>query len=167
MTTRLRLGLVILTAFLLQVTVFVEFHPLGVAPELPLLVAVLAGRTAGPERGAFAGFAAGLLYDLQLSTPFGLWALTCCLVAFAMGRLTEALHRPEGLVAVATTALASVGGVAFFTTAGALLGERDLLTTRTLRVALLVGVVNLALSPLAGRAVRWSYRPTGAVRAAA
>jgi rod shape-determining protein MreD len=167
MTVRLRLALVILTAFLLQVTVFVELHPLGVAPELPLLVAIIAGRTAGAERGAFAGFAAGLLYDLQLGTPFGLWALTCCLAAFAMGSLTEALHRPGGVIATVTTALASVGGVVFFATAGTLLGESDLLTTRAVWVAVLVGVVNLALSPVAGRAVRWCYRPSGALRTAA
>ena len=34
--TRLRLALVVFVAFLLQVTFFVDIHPLGVAPELAL-----------------------------------------------------------------------------------------------------------------------------------
>ena len=46
---------VIFVAFLLQVTVFVEIHPLGVAPELPLLVAIHAGREGGPDRGSGLG----------------------------------------------------------------------------------------------------------------
>ncbi len=31
-------------------------------------------------------------------------------------------------------------------------------TPRLVRIALLVGVVNLVLSPLVGRAIRWAYR---------
>ena len=165
--TRLRLAAVIFITFLLQVTLFVDVHPLGVAPELPLLLSIYAGRIAGPDRGAYAGFAAGLLYDLQLNTPFGLWALTCCLVAFGTGVITENLHRPGGLLAAMTSGLASVGGVVFFAVLGALVGQRDMLSGDLPRVALLVGVVNFALSPLAGVALRWCYRPSGALRAAA
>ena len=165
--TRLRLALVIFVAFLLQVTVFVEIHPLGVAPELPLLVAIYAGREGGADRGAYAGFAAGLLYDLELATPFGLWALTSCVVAYVMGVITENLHRPSGLLATISTGLATVGGVMGFAVLASLLGEEGLLDAELIRVALLVGVVNLALSPLAGRALRWAYRPSAAYRAAA
>jgi rod shape-determining protein MreD len=164
--SRLRLAVVIFTTFLLQVTVFVDLHVLGVAPELPLLVAIQAGREGGPERGAYAGFAAGLLYDLELGTPFGLWALTCCVAAFAMGVLTENLHRPTGLVATISTGLASVAGVVFFAVAAALLGQSGVLDGDLPRIALLVGVVNFVLSPLVGRALRWAYRPSGALRAA-
>jgi rod shape-determining protein MreD len=164
--TRLRLAVVIFVAFLLQVTFFVEVHPLGVAPELALLIAIHAGREGGPDRGAAAGFAAGLLYDLELGSPLGLWALTCCLVAYAIGVLTENLHRPTGIVATVTTGLASVAGVLFFAVAAALVGEHGMLDGELLRIALLVGVVNFALSPLAGRALRWAYRPSGAMRAA-
>jgi rod shape-determining protein MreD len=164
--SRLRLAVVIFVTFVLQVTLFVEIHPLGVAPELPLLLAIHAGREGGPERGAYAGFAAGLLYDLELGTPFGLWALTCCVMAFVMGVLTENLHRPSGLLATISTGIASVAGVLFFAVAAALLGQSGILDGHVLRVALLVGVVNFALSPLVGRALRWAYRPSGAMRAA-
>jgi rod shape-determining protein MreD len=164
--TRLRLALVVFVAFLLQVTLFVELHPLGVAPELALLVSIHAGREGGPDRGAAVGFVAGLLYDLELGTPLGLWALTCCLVAYGMGLLTENLHRPSGIVATISTGLASIAGVLFFAVAGALVGQHGMLDGDLLQTALLVGVVNFALSPLAGRALRWAYRPSGAMRAA-
>src|SRR5690554_5271765 len=108
LATRVRLAIVIVVAFLLQVTVFSEVRILGVAPELPLLVAIHAGREGGPERGPYAAFCAGLLYDLELGTPLGLWALTCCVVAFAMGGLTENLHRPTGLLATISSGVASV-----------------------------------------------------------
>jgi rod shape-determining protein MreD len=164
--TRFRLALVIFVAFLLQVTIFIDVHPLGVAPELALLVAIHAGREGGPDRGAVAGFLAGLLYDLELRTPMGLWALTCCLVAYAMGLLTENLHRPTGIVATVSSGVASIAGVMFFAVLAALVGEDGMLDGDVLRIALLVGVVNFALSPLASRALRWAYRPSGAMRAA-
>lgn len=165
--TRFRLALVILVTFLVQVTVFVEIHPLGVAPELPLLLAIYAGREGGPDRGAYAGFCVGLLYDLELATPFGLWALTCCVTAFAMGSITQNLHRPSGLLATISTGIASVSGVVFFALSAALVGQEGMLDADLVRIALLVGVLNLALSPAVGAALRWAYRPSVAYRAAA
>jgi rod shape-determining protein MreD len=161
LVTRLRLALVVFVAFMLQITLFVDIHPLGVAPELPLLVAIHAGRSAGPDRGAAVGFAVGLLYDLELSTPFGLWALTCCLVAFGMGVIGETLHRPGGVLASISTGIASVGGVVTFAVLGGILGQAGMVSSDLPRIALLVGVLNLVLSPLVGLALRWAYRPSG------
>lgn len=164
--TRARLFVAMFVAFLLQVTLFVDVHPLGVAPELPLLVAVHCGRVAGAERGATAGFFMGLLYDVQSPSPFGLWALTCCVVAFFMGNLSENLHRPTGFVAAATTGIASATGVLAFALMAGILGQPGFATPRLPRIALLVGVCNLLLSPLVGVVIRWAYRPSGALRAA-
>jgi rod shape-determining protein MreD len=166
LATRVRLAIVIVVAFLLQVTVFSEVRILGVAPELPLLVAIHAGREGGPERGPYAAFCAGLLYDLELGTPLGLWALTCCVVAFAMGGLTENLHRPTGLLATISSGVASVAGVVFFAICAALVGQEGIIDGDLLRIAAVVGAVNLAISPLAARVLRWAYRPSGAVRTA-
>lgn len=158
--TRLRLALAFLAVFLVQVTVFVDVHPLGVAPELPLLVALHCGRVAGAERGATAAFAMGLLYDVQHPTPFGLWALTCCVAAYVMGNLSENLHRPAGPVAAVITGIASGLGLAAFALAAGILGQSGYATPRLVRIALLVGVVNLVLSPLVGRVLRWAYQPS-------
>ena len=167
MTTRIRLSFVFLVAFLLQVTVFVDAHPLGVAPELPLLVALHCGRAAGAERGATAAFVMGLLYDIQHPTPFGLWALTCCVGAYLMGNLSENLSRPTGPVAATITGVASAIGVAVFALAAGILGQPGYATPRLVRVTLLVGAFNLLLSPLVGRAVRWAFRPSGVALAVA
>lgn len=166
LATRLRLALVIFVAFLLQVTVFAEIRIFGVAPELPLLVAIHAGREGGPERGPYAGFCAGLLYDLELGTPLGLWALTCAVVAFVMGGITENLHRPSGLLATISSGLASVAGVLFFAVCAALVGQDGVIDGDLVRIAAVVGAVNLLISPLASRVLRWAYRPSGAVRTA-
>lgn len=159
-TTRVRLAFAFLVAFLLQVSVFVDVHPLGVAPELPLLVALHCGRVAGAERGATAGFVMGLLYDVQHPSPFGLWALTCCVAAYVMGNLSANLHRPTGPVAAVITGLASGLGVAAFALAAGILGQPGYATPRLVRVALLVGLLNLLLSPLVGRVLRWAYQPS-------
>ncbi len=156
--TRARLALAFFVTLLVQVTIFVEVHPLGVAPELPLLVALHCGRAAGAERGASAGFVMGLLYDVQSPSPFGLWALTCCVAAYLMGNFSANLSRPTGLVAAAVTGIASTIGVAGFAIMAGILGQPGYATPRLVRIALLVGVVNLVLSPLVGRAIRWAYR---------
>jgi rod shape-determining protein MreD len=164
--TRARLSLVMFVAFLVQVTLFVDVHPFGVAPELPLLVSLHCGRVAGAERGATAGFFMGLLYDLQHPSPFGLWALTCCVAAYFMGNLSENLHRPTGMLAALSTGIASTIGVAGFALGAAILGQPGFASTALVRISLLVGLCNLLLSPVVGRVIRWSYRPSGALRAA-
>ena len=164
--TRARLALVMLVTFLLQVTLFVDIHPFGVAPELPLLVSLHFGRVAGAERGATAGFFMGLFYDLQHPSPFGLWALTCCVVAYFMGNLSENLHRPTGVLAAVSTGIASTIGVAGFAFGAAILGQPGFATPDLVRISLLVGVCNLLLSPVAGRVIRWIYGSSGALRAA-
>ena len=164
--TRARLAFVMMATFLVQVTLFVDIHPFGVAPELPLLVALHCGRVAGAERGATAAFFMGLLYDLQHPSPFGLWALTCCVAAYLMGNLSENLHRPTGLLAAVSTGIASTIGVAGFALGAAILGQPGFATPSLARISLLVGLCNLLLSPVAGRVIRWSYRPSGALRAA-
>jgi uncharacterized membrane protein YuzA (DUF378 family) len=95
-----------------------------------------------------------------------LWALTCCVAAYFMGSLSENLHRPTGTIAALSTGIASAVGVASFALAAAILGQPGFATPGLVRIALLVGLCNLLLSPAIGRVIRWSYRPSGALRAA-
>jgi rod shape-determining protein MreD len=166
MLTRLRVALAMLVAVVVQTTLFVDVHPLGVAPELPLLVALHCGRVVGAERGATAGFVMGLLYDVQHPSPFGLWAITCAVLAYLIGNLAESLHRPTGLVAAFSTGLASLAGVVAFALGAAILGQPGFATPALPRIALLVGLSNVALSPVVGRAIRWCYHPPRALRPA-
>ena len=49
MTTRIRSFVVLVTAALLQATIFTEFRFLGASVEVLLLVTILAGYHGGPE----------------------------------------------------------------------------------------------------------------------
>ena len=81
----LRLGVLILLALVVQVTVFADVRISGVAPELLVLLAVMLGYWAGPQRGPTAAFVIGLLWDIYLPTPLGLSAIVFAMVAFAIG----------------------------------------------------------------------------------
>ena len=62
---------VILTALLLQSTVFAQIKLLGVEPELMYLVTILVAILEGPQEGAVVGFAGGMAQDFLLNTPKG------------------------------------------------------------------------------------------------
>jgi rod shape-determining protein MreD len=75
-----------------------------VAPDIPLLVLLLLALRRGPEFGALAGFAAGLLQDAAGGGLIGVQALTKSIVGFAIGslgarfRVTQPLVQVPGLV---------------------------------------------------------------------
>lgn len=160
----LRVALVVVAAFVVQVTVFAVVRVDGVAPELPLLVAVLAGLHGGAERGMAAGFALGLLYDLQLSTPTGLWALVCALAAYPLGAASANLDRTAGVGLWLVTSLITGGGVLAFALFGAILGRTEYLEQGIGRVVVLAALWSLLLSPAVGRVLRWAYAETVPVR---
>ncbi len=85
----------------------------GVAPDIPLIVVVLLALRGGPEVGALAGFAAGLLQDVTGGAPVGAQALTKAVVGFALGTLGTRLAVRHPLVQVPGLVLLSVAeGVA-------------------------------------------------------
>src|ERR1039458_5307813 len=57
----------------------------GAHPDIFVLLAVVAGLAAGPQRGAVAAFSIGLVADLFVRTPFGLSSLCYVLLAFVTG----------------------------------------------------------------------------------
>ncbi len=75
-----------------------------VAPDIPLIVVALLALRRGPEFGALAGFAAGLLQDTAGGGLLGVQACTKALVGFALGtaggplRVTQPLVQVPGLV---------------------------------------------------------------------
>lgn len=156
MTTWMRLGLVFLLALVVQLTVFVDVRVAGVAPELLALVAVIAGFFVGPERGPMIAFAAGLLWDVYLPTPLGVSAITFAVVAFAVGSLNEGLFHDTRGQLVAVAGLASAAAVIGYALLGSIVGESGLIGGQMLVVALLVGVINAVLAPLAAPLMAWA-----------
>ena len=154
----LRLIVVYLVALLLQLTIFVDVRVAGVAPELPALVAVLAGLLAGAHRGPTIAFAAGLIWDVYLPTPLGLAAVSFALVAFGLGSITEDLFHDTrtqtGLLAFAGTA----ASVTAYAVLGEVIGQGGLLGDDLLKIVLVSSALNAVLSLAAAPAMRWALR---------
>jgi rod shape-determining protein MreD len=160
---KLKMVAVIVVVLLLQITLFAGVRIDGVAPELPLLLSILISLHVGAERSIVFGFVIGLAYDLALGTPLGLWALTCCLVAYPFGVASANLDRTSGAGLWLLGGLLSAGGIIGFATAGAMVGRTDLLRGLG-HVVFIATAFNLLLSPLLGRGVRWAFASGGPVR---
>lgn len=148
--------LLLLVALLVQTTVLARMRFFGVMPDCMLLVAVAGGITAGPTRGATLGFASGMLIDLFLPTPLGLSALVFTLVGYGVGVANTAVLRSAWYIPVLTAGAACAAGVALYAVVGSVLGER-MLTGHLATIAVVVGLTNAVLAPVAVKVVGWSF----------
>jgi rod shape-determining protein MreD len=153
---RLRMPLMLITALLIQTTVLSRTRLFDVMPDFMLLVAVAGGITAGPTRGATLGFASGMLIDLFLPTPLGLSALVFTMVGYWVGIANTGVLRSAWYIPMLTAGAASICGVVFYALVGSVLGER-MITGHLITIALVVGLSNAVLAPLAVRLVDWSF----------
>ena len=156
----LRAALALLTLLVLQTTLVADLPMFTVRADLVLLVAIAAGIVHGRDRGAVVGFIVGFGYDLLVSqTPLGLYALTYCLVAYAVGTLQQSVLRASWWIPVASAFGASVAGVALFAILGTVLGQDGMVNERLGRIALIVAIVNALLILPALRVVRATVPP--------
>ena len=104
------LGLVLVTALLLDTVVLSAVSIAGATPSLVLLTVVAVGLADGGEAGARYGFAAGLAVDLVAGGLVGLTALVYLLTGFAVGALRPYIAGStlagQALVGAASTAAA-------------------------------------------------------------
>lgn len=155
---RSRLLLVLFAAMALQLVVGSRINIAGVHPDLMVLTAAAAGIVAGPARAATVGFFAGLLNDLFLQTPFGLSALTFCLVAYAVATVQGGVLRGSWWVPAITAVVATAGGEVLFALIGAIVGQGQMLTGRLGAIAGVVGGVDGVLALVAVPAMGWAFR---------
>jgi len=151
----LRAGAVLLGALVLQAAFVSEVQLFDAHGEVLLLVPIVAGLTAGPERGAVAGFVAGLAVDLLVLTPFGLTALTYCLVGYGVGALQSGVLRSSWWLPVGTAVVGSAVGTVVFAVAASVVGEEGLLGGRLADVVAAVVIWNALLVLPALRLARW------------
>ena len=153
-----RLALVLLTTLVVQAGVVAQVRVLGAMPDLMVLLAVAAAVVAGPQRGAVVGFVAGIVYDLLLTTPFGLSALAYCLIAYGVGIAQEgaAVLRAARWVSAVTVGAASALGVALYALLGAVVGQESMVSDDLPAIMAVVGVVNLVLATPAVGLLRWA-----------
>ena len=104
----LRLGLVTLGAFIVQVALISQLQPLGVTPDVLPLVVMSIGLLAGPVAGATVGFALGLLVDFSLVQAIGVSSLIFTAIGYGAGRFRELRDPNSALVPIIAGAAAAV-----------------------------------------------------------
>lgn len=149
MRRTLSLAAIILTALVLQTTIFADVKLLGVKPELMYLVTIVLAILEGPDSGAIAGFAGGMSQDFLLDAPKGITALTLTLLGYTMGLLRQYIVSPSPVLPVFLVAGGTFTGVLFYGFVSFLLGQLDMSALYLFRVAALSAVYNAILTPLA------------------
>ena len=151
-----RLVLVLLIVISFQTTLFAEMRPFGVAAQLVLLFVVVSGSINGSTIGALTGLIAGLMYDFILPTPVGLTSLALGLAGATAGLLTYFFREPTWWMRLITVGVVSLLGEIYYPLAQTVVGLDGWFQLRIIKVAFVVAVCSLALSPIAILVCRWT-----------
>ena len=153
----------ILLAVLIQTTLFSVggIRPLRVAPDLVMVVTIVAARRLDEDAALLVGFTGGVLADLLASSLLGWRALTLTLVAYMAIRTRSRLDLSLASGAVVVLVL-SLAGVVLLAIVGTLFGQATLTEPDALRRIMLVPGYNFLLAflvqPLVGRALEGKSR---------
>ncbi len=139
----------------IQRTVCATYRVDGVATQVVLALAAGAGAGAGSERGAFAGFALGMMYDLGVGTPLGLTALAYGLAGLTSGYVLSITPDPQWWLAAIFVAIGSAVGEGAIPVVKFLTGQEGWLTNRLILVIPIVAGAATLLSPLFVPLGRW------------
>lgn len=148
-------ALVIFLALVVQVGVVSDLEAFSAVGDLMLLVALAAGLTGGPDRGATYGFAAGMAYDLLLDTPFGLSALVYALVGYAAGMAAVYVIQPRWWFRILVAGLGSVAAVLLTVLVGRAVGL-GYPADEVMRIAGVEAVWSMVLMLPACRVLAWA-----------
>ena len=140
----------------IQTTLLNDMRPFGVMVQAMLLLVAASGVVYGSEVGAIAGFVVGLMYDGVLATPLGLGGLVLGVTGALAGTLLYFVREPTWWSRVLAVGAVSVVGELLFPLFQALIGFEGWLQPRALRVALVVGLINLILAPIGIGLSRWT-----------
>ena len=139
---------VVVTALVLQSTVFAQIELGGASPELMFLITTILAMLEGPSAGALGGFTAGMAQDFLLNQPKGITALTLTLVGYVVGTVRPYITTPSPLLPVLLVAATTAAGVLFYGFVAFLLGQLPEGVVYLLRIALLSAVYNAVLTPI-------------------
>jgi len=142
------LGLIILTALVLQSTIFGDIRLIGARPELLYMVTIFIAMREGPREGMVAGFASGMAYDFMLNHPKGMEALTLTLLGYVIGMLRQYIVTPSPWLPVILAGVGTFGGLLFYAILASLLGELQVGWGYVVRVAFFASAYNALLAPI-------------------
>ena len=154
-----RWSLVLAVAVIVQIGLVTQMSLLGVVPDIMVVLAICAGLTGGPQRGAVIGFWSGLLFDLPRPVPLGLSALAYCLVAFAAGTVQVVVLQSGRVISVIIVAVASALGIVAFAVAGEFFGEATLENPKLGAIVATAALVGGATSRIGLRVAGWADGP--------
>lgn len=146
--------LLMLTAVLLQTTVFPRVKLFGVEPDLILVVVISLALLEGPTTGATAGFGGGLLKDLLLDAPTGITAFSHLLVGYGIGSVRPYVQSTSVFVPLSAIFVGSLVGTALYEIVDALLGRTSSTFDRVFKVVVLTALYNALLAPFVYPLVR-------------
>jgi len=152
-----RVGLVLISTLVLQLALFSELRINGVAAQLLLAASVSAGLTGGPDRGSAFGFAAGLLIDLYLPTPFGLSAAAYALAAGVIGLARDSVIERSPLTLLGFPAMGTAIGLVAFVLGAVALGFSEVHTGSTGRILITVVLMNAIAGVVLVPVTRWMW----------
>jgi hypothetical protein len=150
-----RLIPVTLVVLAIQRTVCADHPVAGVTIQVVLALAAGAGAGAGSERGAFAGFAMGMMYDLGVGTPLGLTALAYGLAGLTSGYVLSITPEPQWWLSAIFVAIGAAVGEMAIPVVKFLTGQEGWLTDRLIVVIPVVAAAATLLSPLFVPLGRW------------
>jgi len=164
---RLRVGLLLFVAILVQTSLASDLRVAEVAPDFMVLITICAGMAGGAEAGAWVGFWAGLATDMFLtSTPLGLSALTYCLVGAAVGALRAGVLQEHRALIPAVAFVATAAAAVLFVALGDVLGQSQLLDAGRswlIRVALVEALWSTVLSLPVSIVYAWAARGSAGI----
>ena len=139
---------VVVTALLLQSTIFAQIKLGGAKPELMFLVTIILAMLEGPSSGAIGGFSAGMAQDFLLDQPKGITALTLTLLGYVVGIARQYITTPSPALPTILVGAGTALGLIFYGFVSFLLGQLSTGFLYVLRIALLSGLYNALLTPL-------------------
>jgi rod shape-determining protein MreD len=144
----LAIAAILVTALLLQSTVFSQVRLLGAKPELVYLVVIVLAILEGPTEGAVVGFAGGMFQDFFLNQPKGITALTLVLLGYTVGLARQYIVSPSPLLPTLMVFAGTFAGVAFYETVAILLNTLHTDTVTFFRIAGFSALYTALLTPI-------------------
>ena len=130
----------------------------GVIVQVVLALVVAAGAAGGSERGAFAGFTLGIMFDLVEGTPVGSTAIAFTLAGAAAGLLALIAADPQWWLNAIFVGLGAAVGEAMVPVVRIFIGEQDPWPSQMVKVVAIVAVAAMVMSPLLVPLGRWCLR---------
>jgi rod shape-determining protein MreD len=153
------LGLVLLTAVLLETVVASVLLVAGHAPAIVVLTVVGVALADGSETGARYGFAAGLLTDLLGGGLLGMHTIVLVIVGWSVGATRAYLAGPPVVIRLVIGGAASAAAVAAYGLLTFVLDPDAVTATGLAQATVVTGLYSGVLAPLvAGAAANASRR---------